>query len=179
MQITITKDYHIKDFVAIAMTYCFDIQYLHTYIDETYKIIPEKNNTNSNCIFNVSNNYANVDLEIEVTNIIQKLGIPPHIKGYYYLRESIILLVNDIEALDSVTKMLYPSIARKFNTTPARVERSMRHAIEVCWSRGNLEFIDSLCYYTVNKDNYRPTNSEFIAIISDKLRLTLKYNNKI
>lgn len=110
-------------------------------------------------------------LEIEITNIIYEIGVPAHIKGYHYLRDAITMVVNDIELLGAVTKELYPAIAQANNTTPSRVERAIRHAIEVAWNRGKLETINSLFGYTVQNDKGKPTNSEFIAIIADKLRL--------
>ncbi len=110
-------------------------------------------------------------LEEKITKIIQDIGVPAHIKGYLYLRESINIVINDIEYLGAVTKELYPAVADKFNTTPSRVERAIRHAIEVAWNRGNLESIDQIFGYTVNNNKGKPTNSEFIALISYKLRL--------
>ena len=112
-----------------------------------------------------------VDLETEITNIIHEIGVPAHIKGYMYLREAITMVVNDMELLSAVTKELYPSIAKKYNTTASRVERAIRHAIEVAWGRGQIEAINKLFGYTVHNDKGKPTNSEFIAIIADKLRL--------
>lgn len=114
------------------------------------------------------------ELEIEVTNIIHEIGVPAHIKGYNYLRDAIIMVVQDMELLGAVTKELYPAIAKKNNTTPSRVERAIRHAIEVAWNRGKIETIDKLFGYTVQHDKGKPTNSEFIALISDKLRLEWK-----
>ena len=114
------------------------------------------------------------DLETCVTNMIHEIGIPAHIKGYHYLRDAIIMVVEDIELLGAVTKELYPAIARENNTTPSRVERAIRHAIEVAWNRGRMETINNLFGYTVQCDKGKPTNSEFIAMISDKLRLELK-----
>lgn len=111
------------------------------------------------------------DLENTVTTMIHEIGVPAHIKGYQYLRESIILSVLEMEMLNSVTKMLYPSIAKRFHTTPSRVERAIRHAIEVAWSRGKMDTIDELFGYTVNTGKGKPTNSEFIALISDRIRL--------
>lgn len=111
------------------------------------------------------------ELEIEITNIIHEVGVPAHIKGYHYLREAILMVVEDIELLGAVTKELYPAIAKANNTTPSRVERAIRHAIEVAWNRGKLETIDMLFGYTVQNDKGKPTNSEFIAIIADKLRI--------
>ena len=117
---------------------------------------------------------APVDLETEITNIIHEIGVPAHIKGYMYLREAITMVVNDMELLCAVTKELYPSIAKKYNTTASRVERAIRHAIEVAWGRGQIEAINKLFGYTVHNDKGKPTNSEFIAIIADKLRLKNK-----
>lgn len=114
------------------------------------------------------------DLESEVTSIIHEVGVPAHIKGYSYLREAIMMAVNDNDIINSITKILYPSIASSFNTTPSRVERAIRHAIEVAWGRGKMEAIDSIFGYTVNYGKGKPTNSEFIAMIADKLRLKLK-----
>ena len=115
-----------------------------------------------------------VDLETEITNIIHEIGVPAHIKGYMYLREAITMVVNDMELLSAVTKELYPSIAKKYNTTASRVERAIRHAIEVAWGRGQIEAINRLFGYTVHTEKGKPTNSEFIAIIADKLRLKNK-----
>ncbi len=114
------------------------------------------------------------ELEIEITNIIHEVGVPAHIKGYHYLREAICMVVEDIGLLGGVTKELYPAIAQMNNTTPSRVERAIRHAIEVAWNRGRLETIDTLFGYTVQNDKGKPTNSEFIAIIADKLRVERK-----
>lgn len=113
-------------------------------------------------------------LEAEVTNIIHEIGVPAHIKGYLYLREAIQMVVKDIELLSAVTKELYPSIAKRFNTTASRVERAIRHAIEVAWSRGQIETINRIFGYTVQNDKGKPTNSEFIAMVADKLRLQSK-----
>ena len=113
-------------------------------------------------------------LEIDITNIIHEIGVPAHIKGYHYLRDAIIMAVEDIDLLGAITKELYPAIAKANNTTPSRVERAIRHAIEVAWNRGKLETINSLFGYTVQNDKGKPTNSEFIAIIADKLRLERK-----
>ena len=115
-----------------------------------------------------------MDLETEITNIIHEIGVPAHIKGYMYLREAITMVVNDMELLSAVTKELYPSIAKKYNTTASRVERAIRHAIEVAWGRGQIEAINRLFGYTVHTEKGKPTNSEFIAIIADKLRLKNK-----
>lgn len=114
------------------------------------------------------------DLEVDITNIIHEVGVPAHIKGYQYLRDAITMVVDDMDLLSAVTKELYPSIAKRNNTTPSRVERAIRHAIEVAWNRGRIETINTLFGYTVHNDKGKPTNSEFIAIIADKLRLERK-----
>lgn len=119
--------------------------------------------------------YAKANLEADVTDIIHEIGVPAHIKGYQYLRDAIILSVNDVEMLNSITKVLYPTIAKKHQTTPSRVERAIRHAIEVAWSRGKMDTIDELFGYTVSTGKGKPTNSEFIALIADKIRL--EYRN--
>ena len=111
------------------------------------------------------------DLEQDVTDMIHEIGVPAHIKGYQYLREAIIMSVEDPGMISSITKILYPIIAKKFQTTPSRVERAIRHAIEVAWSRGRMETLDALFGYTINTGKGKPTNSEFIALISDKIRL--------
>lgn len=115
-----------------------------------------------------------IDLETEITSIIHEIGVPAHIKGYMYLREAITMVVNYMELLSAVTKELYPSIAKKYNTTASRVERAIRHAIEVAWGRGQVDAINKLFGYTVHNEKGKPTNSEFIAIIADKLRLKNK-----
>ena len=114
------------------------------------------------------------NLELDVTNIIHEIGVPAHIKGYQYLRDAIILSVEDMEMLNSITKILYPTIAKKHQTTSSRVERAIRHAIEVAWSRGKMDTIDALFGYTVSNGKGKPTNSEFIALIADKIRLEYK-----
>ncbi len=114
------------------------------------------------------------NLEALVTNIIHEIGVPAHIKGYQYLREAIMMVVKDIDIINQITKQLYPEIARKYKTTPSRVERAIRHAIEVAWGRGQQETVESIFGYTVSAAKGKPTNSEFIAMIADKLRLELK-----
>lgn len=118
-----------------------------------------------------TSNFLNNNLESEITNIIHEIGVPAHIKGYLYLRAAIFMVVNDVELLSAVTKELYPSIAKKFNTTASRVERAIRHAIEVAWSRGQVETINKIFGYTIHNAKGKPTNSEFIAMVADKLRL--------
>jgi two-component system response regulator (stage 0 sporulation protein A) len=114
------------------------------------------------------------NLEQIVTDMIHEVGVPAHIKGYQYLREAIIMSVNDMDMLNSITKVLYPTIAKRFDTTSSRVERAIRHAIEVAWSRGKMDTIDELFGYTVSHGKGKPTNSEFIALITDKIRLQMK-----
>lgn len=114
------------------------------------------------------------NLEALVTNIIHEVGVPAHIKGYQYLREAIMMVVNDIDVINQITKSLYPKIAFKYNTTPSRVERAIRHAIEVAWGRGQQEAVENIFGYTISASKGKPTNSEFIAMIADKLRLELK-----
>ncbi|MCY0877696.1 MAG: sporulation transcription factor Spo0A [Firmicutes bacterium] len=113
-------------------------------------------------------------LDVEVTNMIHEIGIPAHIKGYLYLREAILMVINRVDLLSGVTKELYPAIAQKYKTTPSRVERAIRHAIEVAWSRGNVDVINGIFGHTVNRDRGKPTNSEFIAMVADKLRMQMK-----
>ena len=110
-------------------------------------------------------------LEATITEIIHEIGIPAHIKGYQYLREAIALTVRDMDIINAVTKVLYPAVAKKFSTTPSRVERAIRHAIEVAWDRGDLETLQKYFGYTVSNIKGKPTNSEFIALIADKRQL--------
>lgn len=113
-------------------------------------------------------------LDIEVTNIIHQMGVPAHIKGYQYLRDAIIFVVKDVNLLGAVTKELYPKIAEKYETTSSRVERAIRHAIELAWDRGNVDMMNRFFGYTINLERGKPTNSEFIAMVADKLRLSHK-----
>ena len=115
-----------------------------------------------------------VSIETLVTNIIHEIGVPAHIKGYQYLREAIIIAVNDMDVINAITKVLYPQVAKTFGTTPSRVERAIRHAIEVAWDRGDLDTLQRFFGYTVSNTKGKPTNSEFIALIADKLQLQLK-----
>ncbi|MDR1100887.1 MAG: sporulation transcription factor Spo0A [Clostridiales bacterium] len=118
--------------------------------------------------------HAVPDLEVSVTNMIHEVGIPAHIKGYQYLRTAIMRVIEDNSLIESVTKQLYPTIARAYSTTPSRVERAIRHAIEVAWDRGDVDVLNRFFGYTINNEKGKPTNSEFIAMISDKLRLIIK-----
>lgn len=115
-----------------------------------------------------------ISLENRVTDMIHEIGIPAHIKGYHYLRDAIIMAVEDMDVLNAVTKVLYPTVAKRHQTTASRVERAIRHAIEVAWSRGKLDTLDDLFGYTVSNGKGKPTNSEFIALIADTLRLEYK-----
>jgi two-component system response regulator (stage 0 sporulation protein A) len=114
------------------------------------------------------------NLDANITSIIHEIGVPAHIKGYQYLREAITLVYNNIEILGAITKTLYPAIAEKYKTTPSRVERAIRHAIEVAWTRGNIDSISFIFGYTINISKSKPTNSEFIAMVADKLRIEHK-----
>ena len=115
--------------------------------------------------------YVENSLEADITNIIREIGVPAHIKGYQYIREAIMMTVNDINLLNYITKLLYPTIAKKYKTTSSSVERAIRHAIEVAWNRGRIDVLEDLFGYTVSAGKGKPTNSEFIALIADKLRL--------
>ena len=122
----------------------------------------------------LTNKNSEKNLEALVTNVIHDVGVPAHIKGYQYLREAIIMVVSDIDIINQITKQLYPEIADKYHTTPSRVERAIRHAIEVAWGRGQQNTVERIFGYTVSASKGKPTNSEFIAMIADKLRLELK-----
>ena len=117
---------------------------------------------------------GSVDIEGIVTEIIHQIGIPAHIKGYHYLREAILMSIGNSEYLHAITKQLYPSVAKRFNTTPSRVERAIRHSIEVAWDRGDVDVLNSYFGYTIHNLRGKPTNSEFIAMITDRMRLKLK-----
>ncbi|MBQ8474571.1 MAG: sporulation transcription factor Spo0A [Clostridia bacterium] len=114
------------------------------------------------------------DIEAQVTKIIHQIGVPAHIKGYQYLRSAILMTINDNDIINSVTKVLYPSVAKKYSTTTSRVERAIRHAIEVAWDRGDIDTLNSYFGYTIQNNRGKPTNSEFIAMIADNLRLKYK-----
>lgn len=127
--------------------------------------------TQKNVISPVKQEFSEIELEREITSIIHEVGVPAHIKGYQYLRDAIIMCIHDMDMLNSITKILYPEIAKKHQTTSSRVERAIRHAIEVAWSRGNLDTMEELFGYTIHTNKGKPTNSEFIALIADKIRL--------
>ncbi len=147
----------------------FDMELLVARIRQVKENVDYTKNDNKRGI-----NCNSLDLETRVTNILHEIGVPAHIRGYHYMREAIIMAIGDIDVLNYITKELYPSIAKKCNTTPSRVERAIRHAIEVAWSRGRIDAIDNLFGYTINNHKGKPTNSEFIALIADRLRLELK-----
>ncbi len=160
----------------------FDIDILIKRIKELKNYQPQANN-NSFISREIKPQYIELsedktkeggNLEALVTNIIHEVGVPAHIKGYQYLREAIMMVVNNIDMINQITKSLYPDIALKFNTTPSRVERAIRHAIEVAWGRGQQDVVESIFGYTISASKGKPTNSEFIAMIADKLRLELK-----
>lgn len=119
-----------------------------------------------------------VDLDTEITTLLHEVGVPAHIRGYMYIRESIKMVYHNIEILGSITKILYPEVARRYNTTSSRVERAIRHAIEVAWVRGNIDAISDIFSYTISYHKSKPTNSEFIAMIADRLRLLHKKDRK-
>ena len=122
-------------------------------------------------------NRGEINLEAMVTSVIHEIGVPAHIKGYQYLREAIKLAVNDMEVINAITKVLYPQVAKTFSTTPSRVERAIRHAIEVAWDRGDLDTLQRFFGYTVSNTKGKPTNSEFIALIADRLQLQIREMN--
>ena len=154
----------------------FDMENLGSHIRQVSGNVSQvlKRNNSNSYLSQQNNNNGPRNLDASITSIIHEIGVPAHIKGYMYLREAISMVYNDIELLGSITKVLYPDIAKKFNTTASRVERAIRHAIEVAWSRGNIDSISSLFGYTVSMTKAKPTNSEFIAMVADKLRLEHK-----
>ncbi|QSZ26498.1 sporulation transcription factor Spo0A [Aceticella autotrophica] len=149
----------------------FDLEILSKRIVEIMDI---ETDVVSKAVMPVISSKKDTDIETLITKVIHDVGIPAHIKGYSYLRDAITLVMDDIEYLNSVTKLLYPKIAEKYDTTPSRVERAIRHAIEVAWSRGKVDVLNELFAYTIDEKRGKPTNSEFIALIADKLRLGLK-----
>lgn len=140
----------------------------------TERQILQPGHTQKNRQTDYTTEYREKNLETDVTNIIHEIGVPAHIKGYQYLRDAIIMSVDNREVINSITKVLYPTIAKMNKTTPSRVERAIRHAIEVAWSRGKMDTIDELFGYTIHTGKGKPTNSEFIALIADKIRLEYK-----
>ena len=165
--------YLVKPFeIDVLIKRIRDIKYYTPIMQETSYMVNES-----------KTNYITIDpkkklnecnLEALVTNVIHELGVPAHIKGYQYLREAIMMVVNEIELINEITKQLYPEIAQRYKTTPSRVERAIRHAIEVSWSRGRVETTNGIFGYTVSASKGKPTNSEFIAMVADKLRIEMK-----
>lgn len=153
----------------------FDAEAVMSRAHQSYFSMNEEVQEEKREIYENNRTYQKVySLESDVTNIIHEIGVPAHIKGYQYLRDAIMMSVNDTEMLNSITKILYPTIAKRHKTTPSRVERAIRHAIEVAWSRGKMDTIDELFGYTVSNGKGKPTNSEFVALIADKIRLENK-----
>ena len=128
-------------------------------------------------ITSVNFNEQKLDLDSEITHLLHEIGVPAHIRGHLYIREAIIIVYNDVNVLNGITKVLYPTVATKYKTTASRVERAIRHAIEVAWVRGNIDAITEIFSYTISYHKSKPTNSEFIAMIADRLRL--KHKNKL
>ncbi len=122
-------------------------------------------------VYQVSRSFKRKPVEVEVTSLLHDMGVPAHVKGYQYLREAILMILDDVHLLSGITKDLYPKIAEKYNTTPSRVERAIRHAIELAWGRGNIDLMTEYFGYTINLEKGKPTNSEFIAMVSDRIRL--------
>ena len=148
------------------------------YSSLVFKIKEIMERSTCNMIYGVSDN-ADFELEAQVTQVIHQIGIPAHIKGYQYLRCAIMMVVNNNRIINEVTKTLYPTVATKFGTTPSRVERAIRHAIEVAWDRGDVDMLNSYFGYTVQNSKGKPTNSEFIAMIADNLRLKMKSRSMV
>ncbi len=159
-----------KETLSAGASYYFIKPFdIHNLADRIFRIANNSEELLRKCSTDSDN-----DLELMITDIIHQIGVPAHIKGYHYLREAIILSVKNSEVINSVTKILYPTVAKMYGTTSSRVERAIRHAIEVAWDRGDLDVLNSYFGYTIQNDRGKPTNSEFIAMIADKLRLKLK-----
>ena len=159
----------------LDVDYCFKYPFDMTHFVQSVTLLTSKEHTTVDLLSNdETEKYKKVKIENEITEILHEVGIPAHIKGYMYLRTAILTTFYNIEILGQVTKVLYPDIARTYNTTSSRVERAIRHAIEVAWNRGNTDAIDDIFGYTVSAIKAKPTNSEFIAMIADKLRLAHK-----
>ena len=144
------------------------------YVESMLKNRNSKADKSSDLAMSSTNEGEAPDIEAQVTRIIHQIGVPAHIKGYQYLRTAILLTVKDSDIINSVTKILYPSVAKKYQTTTSRVERAIRHAIEVAWDRGDVDTLNSYFGYTIQNNRGKPTNSEFIAMIADNLRLKYK-----
>lgn len=144
-------------------------------LNNLHKTLNQLINENSNKGFTYNlkekDKSTSIDLDTEITEILHEIGVPAHIKGYLYLREAITMVYNNVDILGAITKYLYPTVAKKYKTTSSRVERAIRHSIEVAWNRGNVDAISQIFAYTISYNKSKPTNSEFIAMIADKLRL--------
>lgn len=158
-----------KELISAGADYCFIKPFDMDVMAERLKQISDWRAEPS-----VPSDRENTDLEIIISDVMRQIGVPAHIKGYQYLRESIILSIKDPDLMHSVTKVLYPTVAKTNKTTPSRVERAIRHAIEVAWDRGDVDVLSSYFGYTIQNSRGKPTNSEFIAMISDKLRLKMR-----
>lgn len=178
----IGQDVFIQKAVSLGAEYYiikpFDVEVLVTRIRQLYeeKYLSAFSNRSVNKNMEFTNADAldrTYDIEVEVTNLMHEVGIPPHMAGYQYLREAIVLVVKNSKMYSSITKSLYPAVAEKFNTTSQKVERAIRNAIESAWSRGNLDTIDSLFGYTINYTKGKPTNSECIAMMADKIKISM------
>ncbi len=145
----------------------FDFSVLSSHIDSLIKIKSRPHEEDGAAV--------GADVEAQVTKIIHQIGVPAHIKGYQYLRSAILMTIENNDVINSVTKILYPTVAKKYQTTTSRVERAIRHAIEVAWDRGDVDTLNSYFGYTIQNSRGKPTNSEFIAMIADNLRLKYKY----
>ena len=157
----------------------FELEVLLKRIKEIKNFNPDELRKTTPFSKEITNDYIKIndvdqDLEAIVTNMIHDVGVPANIKGYQYLRDAITMSINDINAINQITKVIYPEIAKKYSTTPSRVERAIRHSIEVAWGRGNQQIVESIFGYTISANKGKPTNSEFIAMIADKLRIELK-----
>ena len=177
---SMNKDSVARDCIALGAEYVMikpvDFQNLANRIksiaNERFTSVSRLMPTTTSVLTDKSN--EDIDIEILVTQVIHEVGIPAHIKGYQYLRHAIMMVVDNLEIINSITKKLYPNVAKKYNTTSSRVERAIRHAIEVAWDRGDTDVLNAVFGYTIANSKGKPTNSEFIAMIADKLRLQLK-----
>ncbi len=163
-----------KETLSAGASYYFIKPFDIKNMAERIRILTKHNDNNSSFDSQIAPD--NNDLELMVTEILHQIGVPAHIKGYHYLREAIVMSVNNNEVINSVTKILYPTVAKHHKTTSSRVERAIRHAIEVAWDRGDVDVLNSYFGYTIQNNRGKPTNSEFIAMIADKLRLRLRIN---
>ncbi len=162
-----------KEILEAGVTYYFLKPFdINTMAERIIQISGWKNQKEPLVVKN--NVVTDPELEVMITEIIHQIGVPAHIKGYHYLREAIILSIKNSDIVNSVTKLLYPTVAKNHGTTASRVERAIRHAIEVAWDRGDIDVLNSYFGYTIQNERGKPTNSEFIAMISDKLRLKLR-----